>query len=315
MKVLVFGNANADINVSPVNRLDSMMDLIYVDDIDLYSGGNAMTTSIVLKKLGVDCTLATYVGGADDIFSSFLMRQLNEVGVDTSLITAVEGETCGIVIVMVNDNGKRSFLYKSGVQNQMILDQHVLDKVSDYDVVSINGTFHMPKFDGVGTKILLEAAKAKGKITAMDITPDMTGQWLNTIGQALPYCDYFIPSYLEASAMTGENEVEAMAEILLSKGVSTVIIKLDKNGCYYDDKKSKGIVPAFPIKAINTTGAGDSFCAGFISTLGNEMHLVERLKFANAVAALSCLGMGAVGTITDKKGVDLFIEKFNHMNR
>ena len=307
MNVLVFGNSNADINVKPVEGLHPDVDTTFVDTFELTSGGNAMTTSMVLRKLGVNCSLATYMGGSSDLFSKFLTDRLVKAGVDTSLIKKVEGNTCGLVVVMISSSGKRFFLYKKGVQDIMELDQHVIDNIPNYDIVSIHGTYLMPRFDGAGTARLFRESKKLNKTTVLDVAPDNSGKWMETIADALKYCDYFIPSIIEARGLTGEDNVEKMAELLLEKGPSVIIIKLGESGCYYNDNNSSGYVPAYNIKAIDTTGAGDCFCGGFISTLDKQMDLESRLRFASAVAAISCMNIGATGGIESTDQVNEFM--------
>ena len=72
MKILVFGNSNADINVKPVDKIDPSVDTTFVDDFELTTGGNAMTAAVTLSRLGCECSLATALGGKAEYFSNFL---------------------------------------------------------------------------------------------------------------------------------------------------------------------------------------------------------------------------------------------------
>lgn len=309
MRVLVYGNANVDISVKPVTTLDPNVDTTFVETIGLSNGGNGMTACMVLRKLGVECSLATYMGDTNDFFSNFLIDRLKEEGVDTSLIRWISGETSGVVIVLISEIGKRFFLYKKGVQDLMKLDDEVLTQIGDYDIISIHGTYLMPRFDGEGTKTLLKAAKEQEKITFMDVTPDVSGKWMETIEGAICYCDYFAPSILEAKHLTGKEKVPDMAETLLAAGAKNVVIKLGEDGAFYKNAQEEGIVPAFEVPVVDTTGAGDCFCAGMISTLKEEMSLQSRVRFGCAVAAISCTGLGATAGIKNIKQVNELIKK------
>lgn len=312
MRVLVYGNANADISVKPVTTLNPDIDTTFVETIGLSNGGNGMTAAMILRRLGVECSLATYMGDSNDFFSCFLAGRLRDEGVDTSLIRWIPGETSGIVIVLISEQGKRFFLYKKGVQDKMKLDQDVLDQVEQYDVVSIHGTYLMPQFDGAGTERLLRTAKEQGKTTLMDVTPDVAGKWMETIKGAIPYCDYFAPSILEARSLTGKTHVSEMAEVLLHAGARNVIIKMGDEGAFYTNGQDEGIVPAFEVPVVDTTGAGDCFCAGMISTLKEEMPLRERVRFANAAAAVSCTSLGAATGIESMEQVKKLLKTASH---
>lgn len=309
MKVLVYGNANADISVQSVEGLDPGVDTTFVDRISLSNGGNAMTAAMVLRRLGVPCSLAAWLGDESDRFSNFLLERLGEAGVDRSLIRRVGGGRCGAVIVLIGAAGRRFFLYQKGVQDQQVLEQAVLDRVPEFDVVSIHGTYLMPRFDGPGTKALLHRAKDCGKTTVMDVTPDTGGRWMETIRDALPWCDFFLPSLVEAAALTGESRVEDMAGRLLEAGCGTVVIKMGDKGCYYRSGLERGRLPAYPADAVDTTGAGDCFCGAFLCALGLYGSLVERLRFASAAAALSCRAVGAGAGVESVTQVERFLEE------
>lgn len=310
MKILVFGNSNADINVKPVDKIDPSVDTTFVDDFELTTGGNAMTAAVTLSRLGCECSLATALGGKAEYFSNFLFDRIRESGIDTSLVQRIEGYSSGCVIVLISSAGSRWFYYKKGVQEIMDLSEDVYNAVPEYDYVSIHGTFLMPTFDGQGTLRLLQRAKECGKTTFMDLTPDTSGKWLETIGCALEYCDYFMPSFLEAKGITGMDDPSSMAHELYKTGVKTVIIKLGEKGCYYLNADNEGLVPSFPIKAIDTTGAGDSFCAGFIYSIAHGASLTEALRFANAAGAVCCEHIGATGGIKNIDSVNELISRF-----
>ncbi len=309
MKALFFGTANADISAVPVEHLDPAVDSTYVDDITLTSGGNGMSASIVAKRLGVDSSLAAYIGDESDLFSNFLLDTLKKNGVDTRLVHRVPNESCGMVIALISERGSRYFLLKSGAQQYLNITPELVERLDEFDVVSIHGTFQMPSFDGKGTYELLSRAKALGKTTLMDVTPSGTGDWISLIADALKYCDYFMPSILEAQKMSRFERVEDIAEDILTRGPKCVIIKHGSKGCYYSNGTESGFVPAYKIKAVDTTGAGDCFCAAFVSTLEREIPLVERLKYASAVGAICCTSMGAISGIKDKAQVEEFIKQ------
>lgn len=124
---------------------------------------------------------------------------------------------------------------------------------------------------------------------------------------SLPYIDYFMPSIDEAVCISGKDQPDEIAEVFLSKGASNVIIKLGSKGSYFRSKNSGGkIYDSFSVeKVLDTTGAGDSFCSGFIAAYASGMEIDDCMEFANAVGAMSVMERGAT---TGTKSFDETIE-------
>jgi sugar/nucleoside kinase (ribokinase family) len=321
MKVLFFGIANADITVGPVDNIifpeksnsvdkfvGSSVTTTFVNRFVLENGGNAMSACVAASRLGLDCTLVTAIGDKTDIFSNYLEKVLEENNIDFSLVKRQRGKTCGLVVVLINPDGERKFLYSLGTLKSLKVEKELLDRLGEFDIVSANGVFQMESFDGEGTALLFRAAHTLGKTTVMDVGPDNSGKWLKTIQIALPYCDYFMPSYIEAQAITGKNDHEQMSDFLLNEGVGTVVIKLGPEGCYFKNKNKSGYTNAYPIDVIDTTGAGDCFCGGFIRALANKWDLEQCCRFACAVGSLNCAKVGAT------KGIESYEQVLRYMN-
>jgi sugar/nucleoside kinase (ribokinase family) len=318
MKVLFFGIANADITIKPVNSIvfpkqgtdkfiGSSVTTTFVDHFVLENGGNAMSACVVAARLGLDCALVTALGDKTDVFSNYLEKVLKENSIDFSLVKRLERKTCGLVVVLINPEGERKFLYSLGALKLLKVEKKLLERLEEFDIVSANGVFQMESFDGEGTALLFRTAHALGKITVMDVGPDNSGRWLKTIKIALPYCDYFMPSYVEAQAITGKNNHEQMSDFLLSEGIGTVIIKLGPEGCYFKNKYKSGYIKSYPIDVIDTTGAGDCFCGGFIRALANKWDLEQCCRFACAVGSLNCAKVGAT------KGIENYEQVLQYM--
>lgn len=309
MKALFFGTSHADINIRPIDKLDPSVDSTFVDDIRLTTGGNGMSASIIASRLGTEASLVTYIGDENDTFSNYIYNTMKENGVNTQFVYRMPGQSCGIAVCMISETASRFFILKMGAEEFLKLDDVVVANLDKYDVVSIHGTYQMPSFDGEGTEKLLNEAKLLGKTTVMDVTPSGKGDWISSIQGALNHCDYFLPSILEAKSMAhGIDNVEEIAKFLHSRGPKNIVIKMGDKGCYYYNEEESGIVPAYNITAIDTTGAGDCFCAAFVSTLEYDMTLRERLEFSSAVGALSCMSMGAISGIKSRQQVLDFME-------
>ena len=128
----------------------------------------------------------------------------------------------------------------------------------------------------------------------------------------IQYIDIFLPSIDEAIELSGETEPDKIADVFFNMGVSKVVIKLGSRGCYMRETKDSQpvIIPCFKVKAVDTTGAGDSFCAGFLSAMAKGLSFEQCGRFANAVGAHCVMAMGATTGIKSFEEINEFIDTY-----
>lgn len=110
----------------------------------------------------------------------------------------------------------------------------------------------------------------------------------------------------------GELGVEKMAEVLVGMGAKSVIITLGADGSYLYNGKDNGKFPAYKVNAIDSTGAGDTFCGVLTAYLADAMDISEAIKFASAAAALSVQKLGAAPSVPDREEIDMFVSKYKY---
>jgi sugar/nucleoside kinase (ribokinase family) len=172
----------------------------------------------------------------------------------------------------------------------------------------------MPDFDGEDCALFLSKCKNIGKTTVLDTAWDSKGRWMDILAPSMPYIDYFLPSYEEAVELSGETDPEKIADVFLEMGPHTVVIKLGKDGCFIKSTltNEKYTIPTFTnIKAVDTTGAGDAFCAGFLSALVKDKPLYDCGVFANATGTHCVMAKGASTGIKSEKEILDFIKNYN----
>ena len=130
---------------------------------------------------------------------------------------------------------------------------------------------------------------------------------MNKIGGVLPYLDWFMPSLEEARELSGKDSPPEIADIFVKKGVKNIVIKLGADGCYVCPQSGVCFtVPAYKVSSVvDTSGAGDAFCAGFLTGLLNKWDFRQCAEFANAVAAHCVM---AIGTTTGIKPMSKIIQ-------
>lgn len=294
--VLCVGQITVDILVNPVNRVDFGLDTQRVELIETRNGGDCLNVAVSLSRLGNQVGFVGKIG--EDPFGDFLLDVIDQAGIDRAgLRRTREAPTCS-VLVLINSAGDRTFFYHGGANDLFCIEDVDSSFVERTKIVHVGGTYLLPMFDGGGAAHLLAAARSKGKLTSMDVTWDVSGRWLETIEPCLAHLDFFMPSSKEAERITGKNSPPEMAGFFQDLGVKNVVIKLGKAGCYVKAWGEAGfLVDAFKTRVVDTTGAGDSFVAGFLTGVLRKWDFHACARFACAVAALNIQHVGATAGV------------------
>ncbi|WP_041424229.1 carbohydrate kinase family protein [Thermosediminibacter oceani] len=306
-EVTCIGILVADIIGAPVIEYPEAGRLVTVDSIGLYTGGCAVNTAIALSRLGIKTGLIGKVGC--DYLGEFLIDSLKKEGVDTGGIVRTDVKNTSSTIVIVDKSGERSFIHYVGANAEFGLDDMNFELLKGNKIVHIAGSFLMPKFDGIETAKALKRIKEMGVTTSVDTAWDASGRWLKTIEPCLPYIDIFIPSIDEAKMISGEEKPEKIAEFFMSYGIKTVVIKMGSAGSFGCNKQEQIYMPPFKVEVKDTTGAGDSFVAGFLTGIVREFSLEESLELGNAAGALCVTSYGASAGIKSLADTLEFIKR------
>ncbi len=293
-KIACVGILVADVIIEPVDKYPGKGVLEKVNSITVHNGGNAMTASINLRKLGCDSSIVGMVG--DDMFGTFLKSRLDDHNVDTRGLKISSETQTSASVLMVDKNAERSFFHCVGTNAVFSINDINFDVIGECDIVFVTGTFLLTHFDGVETMEFLKKCKEMGKTTMLDVCWDSKGEWGRLLNMSMPYIDYLMPSIDEAVCIAGKDDPDEIADVFTLNGASNVIIKLGSKGSYLRKKgeeKGKTFPPFFIENPVDTTGAGDSFCSGFIAAFANDKSLDECMEFANAVGAMSVMEKGA----------------------
>lgn len=311
-KVACVGILVADVIVEPVTKYPEKGILELVNSITMHNGGNAMTASINLRKIGVESYMVGMVGA--DMFGEFLKGKLSQAGVDVEGLKVSDSDQSSASVLMIDTTGERSFFHCKGtnaVFSEKDIDYSVVDKC---DMVFVTGSFLMDTFDGEETMKFLKRCKEMGKTTFLDVCWDAQNRWGELLDMSMPYIDFLMPSIDEAVCIAKEEDPEKIADVFMSKGAKNVIIKLGSKGSYLrKEGEEKGTVypPFFIENPVDTTGAGDSFCSGFLAAYAMGKSEEECMVFANATGAHCVMAKGATTGIKPYDDIMKFIENYN----
>lgn len=282
------------------------------DKLTLTTGGNAVNCSIALGKMGVECDAVVKIGS--DALGEFVISELKKHGVNTDGVIHGQGIHTPYTFVCVMAGGQRSFFHTMGANGTLTYDDINLDIVKRGKFCFVTGTMVMETFDGEQTARLLRDAQSAGVKTLLDtvyLDSAPTELWHANIHPALPALDYFIPSQPEARAITGLDTPSDMARSMQDRGCRNIVIKLDEDGAFCRDAAgSETHVPAYRIdNVVDTTGAGDSWCAGFLAGLQQGMDMPSAAQLGNAVAAHCIQAPGASTGIVSLDQIRSFQKK------
>lgn len=308
--VACIGILVADAIAKTVDEIPDKGKLGAIDQLSLHSGGCAASICIDLEKIGLDVALIGKVG--KDGFGDFMVNAVQSEGVNTEGLVVKPGINTSASVVLVSSGGERTFLHCIGSNADLVYEDVNFDIIRNSKILVVAGTYLMPNFDGEPCSRVLKKAKEMGVYTVLDTAWDTTGRWMQIVEPCLPYLDLFIPSYDEAKMISGREDAEEIADVFLSKGVKLAVIKLGKDGCFIKNKDGeKYTIPTYTdIKAVDATGAGDSFVAGFVTGLVQGWDLYKCGKFANAVGTHCVMEVGATTGIKKMEDILEFMKKY-----
>lgn len=310
--VVSIGILVADVISKPMISLPEKGKLMPIESITLHSGGCALSSAVDMSKIGLDTAVVGKIG--DDGFGSYLTGVLKDADVETKGIAIGKGSKTSASVVVVGNDSERSFIHCFGANGEFTYEDIDFDFVKQYRIAFFTGVNLMASLDGKPLGRAVKKAKELGLITIMDTAWDASGRWMELVEDALPYLDYFIPSYDEAVLISGKENPSDIADVFMSYGVKNVAVKLGKDGCYIKGNDCcEYTIPTFlNIKAVETTGAGDAFSSGFITGIIKGWPLSKCGLFANAVGTFS---VSQIGASTGIKSMEETIEFIKEQGR
>jgi sugar/nucleoside kinase (ribokinase family) len=306
LDVVTLGIACADVVVRPVDALPKRGTLAIVPELEIHLGGLAAVTATVLCQLGAKAAFVGAVGR--DGFGDYILRTLESEGVDVRGVLRRDGLGSSATVVLVDGTGERTFLHHLGT-NATVTDADVdMEFVGQARVLHWGGPAVTPGLDGAPAGRILERARAAGLKTSVDTVFDARGVWLPHIEPSLRHLDIVMSSIKEAQKYTGRQEPEEIADFYLGYGAEVAVIKLGKDGIFAKSESESVCLPGHRVDVIDTTGAGDAACGGFLYGYLQGWELERSVRLANAVGGLTVQAMGGAEAIESLDQVLAFME-------
>jgi sugar/nucleoside kinase (ribokinase family) len=301
-KVLCAGLMVCDTPLRPVPETIMKLDAWNIEPPKLSTGGDALNVAITLTKLGANPVLSGLIG--NDSNGDFVLNHLIEVGVDVRGVSRHPSVGTAVSYILIEEGGSRHFIVSTALCALFRYEDIPQNLIEEADIVYFGSAMCMEAMDRGGAAALFKKAHSLGKMTMADTAAANpyhdSEYYLKLLDPMLKETDIFIPSYEEASAITGREDISGIRDVLAPYGFTLLIVKLGAKGCYITDFKQEWTIPTFTdFKPLDTTGAGDSFTGGFIRGLLAGWPPETAAVFANAVASFNVTKVGATGGVPD----------------
>ena len=274
--------------------------------ISLNTGGDALNESVILSRLGHKVRLICGIG--PDPAGNLIRETARENGVITDGICVREDVVTPVANLIVKEDGTRSSINSEAT----MLGEYLPDpaKIAGAKILSLASLFRAP-LDQKETVIrLVTEAKRQGMTVCADTKlPTYRKMSLSDIKEILPLIDYLFPNEKEGEFYTGKQDFAEMAEYFRDCGVKNVIIKTGKEGCVVRGEEEAFSMGALPVTAVDSTGAGDNFVAGFLSMLLRGGNLETCCRYGTCCAAVSVQSVGAVSGVKNRQSVEEIIRQ------
>jgi sugar/nucleoside kinase (ribokinase family) len=259
LEIIVAGDANADLILQEVPQLELDKELL-AQDMDLVLGGSSTITAFNLSRLGAKTGFCGVLG--EDFFGTFVQERLKWAGVDLKFLRRPKGAKTGLTVWMTRGSRRAGVTYAGTIA--ALRPQDVPDEyLATAKHLHVGAYFFLEKLHA-GAAGLFKRAKKLGLTTSLDCNYDPREKWDSNIRKVLAYTDVFFPNEDEATKLTGKSDLrEAAAE--LGKLAKVVAIKMGAKGALVHSAEGTFDVPVVKVKCVETTGAGDSFNAGFLT--------------------------------------------------
>jgi ribokinase len=300
-KIVVVGSSNTDM-ILKLDRIPKPGETILGGEFITAAGGKGANQAVAAAEAGGAVTLVARVG--QDMFGEQAVAGFTEHGINVDYVQFDKAPS-GVALIFVAEDGENSIGVGSGANAKLSpADVHLARPAfaaADVIVMQLETPLETieaaaDQAEGTGALVILNPAPAQP-------LPKKLLQKISVL----------TPNETEAELLTGikvtdDDSCRRAAEILLDRGVKTVVITLGARGAFVATAESSQLVPGFEVKPVDTTAAGDTFNGALAVALAEGLSLVEAVRFANAAAAISVTRMGAQPSAPSRKEIEIFAE-------
>ena len=266
-------------------------------------------------RCGGRCIFAGAVG--DDAFGQVILQRLRADGVDTSLIATVSGIPTGSAFVSYNDDGSRDFVFNisHSAASHLVVDDATIMKLTAFgtNIIHVSGSVLSGR--EMREKVMRVCAALHKQGTAISFDPNIRKElvsdptYFSAVNELTDICTYFLPSDEDAEVLFPDENLESFSSKLFARGVECVVLKKGEKGSIGIQRNGETHnLPAYEVDVVDPTGAGDCFCATFVTLVSSgHFSFGKSLQYANAAGALAVTKVGPMEGNSTLKQIETFL--------
>lgn len=291
-RVIILGSINVD-SIYQVERFPQPGETIAVKQKSYAPGGKGANQAVAAARSGAEVSFVGAVGADND--GQEMVKTLGENNVDTGRIAVDPDNGTGSAVITLDENGQNDIMVYGGANQGMTEKQ-----LAGLEQVLAKTDFLVAQLETPQAVTLAAFKMAKQQHVTTILNPAPAAELLPEL---MSYTDIIVPNETESALLTGiavkgEQSMLENAAFFKQQGIKHTIITLGEQGVFYAEEDDHGLVPAFKVKAIDTTAAGDTFIGALSSQLKPDLsNLESALTYAQRASSLTVQGMGAMPSI------------------
>ncbi|OME10661.1 ribokinase [Paenibacillus odorifer] len=303
LDIVVIGSLNMDMVVR-TNRSPDAGETLIGQAFALSPGGKGANQAVAAARLGAEVSMIGRVG--KDTFGSEMLEIIRNEGIHIEHISVSEHQATGVASIIIEEDGENRIIVVPGANIELtVQDIQALEAVISQTKIIVLQL----EMDLAMSEQAIAIAHRKGIPVILNPAPARVLK-----DEMLAQVSYLTPNETEAGILSGmtvdsAETAEQAARILLQKGVQNVIVTLGSKGALIVNAEGAKAVPGFPVKAVDTVAAGDSFNGALAQQLVLGKTLEEAVSFANAVGALAVGKEGAIPSLPQLSEVEQFLKR------
>lgn len=301
-EILALGEAMIEFNQAQPGRAEFLQGF----------GGDTSNFCVAAARQGASMGFVSAVG--DDPFGRLLGELWGTEGVDTRFVRIDPGAPTGVYFVTHGADGHRfDYLRAGSAASRYAPADLPLDALAAAKAVHLSGISLAISTSACDAAFAaIDHARAHRAKISFDTNLRLKLWPLPraraVMREALRHTDICLPSWDDVTALTGANDRDAIVDAMLEHGPQIVALKLGKEGAYVATPHERRVVPGFAVEAVDATGAGDCFGGAFVARIVAGDDPFAAARYANAAAALSTTGYGAVAPIPRRDAIERLMQ-------
>jgi sugar/nucleoside kinase (ribokinase family) len=304
--VVCAGILVADHVCTPMARLPDAGHLVAVDAMYLRTGGCAANVAVNIARQEIGVKAVGKIG--NDYWGQFVRDDLTQQGVDMSSVLVSDSAQTSQTMILLCRGEDRRFVHTFGANGEFTVSDIRKEDLADAKVFYVGGYLVLPGFNPVELASLFSYCREQGIQTVLDVVIPTGFVYDNELEDILPHTDVFLPNNDEGEMLTGEYDPVRQVRALRERGVTTVVVTMGGEGLLYSQGEAIWRARHFRSKVVDQTGAGDAFCAGFISGMVRGEDLQGCIHYGSALGASCVRSIGCYQGVFTASEARTFLE-------